>query len=142
MTSTTESLQAQRAPAGSCGRVPAAIREPRVRPEGKLVRQIRPAGHAARDWPAQAKARARRVRLLPARAQGAANDAPLPAAAAARADCSWTSSQAETRAVAWGGAGKGEGLSPGQQRGRTKEEGLIEAWSVGRWGSGGAGAGS
>lgn len=59
------SLQALRAGAGSGGRVPAAAQEPRVRPESKLVSQIRPVDHAARDWPAQAKARTRESAVPP-----------------------------------------------------------------------------
>lgn len=52
----------QRAPARSGGRVPATARESEVRPEGKLVSQIRP---AARDGPARAKARARESAVAP-----------------------------------------------------------------------------
>lgn len=57
-----------------------------------------------------------RARLLPARAPGAAKLGPLPAAAAARADCSWTGRQAETGAAARGGAGRGGAVAPATAR--------------------------
>lgn len=80
-----------------------------------------------------------RVRLFPPRAPGAANLARLPAAAAARADCSWTGRRAETGAAARGGAGRGGAVARATAR---PHKGGGANRGVASEGRGGAGAGS